>query len=151
MWSASAAGATPYFDAIQRDLYSNANGRVRFKDDKTGTIHLVCNVTTVVGDPDHLRLTYRNAFANSSARVAATLKRVNKNTGNIVNIVSIGSESFPSTEEDEIVNAVSVAIPPDEEPFDFHNNFYYVVITLRRDTTEHNPTVLGVALIGGVS
>jgi hypothetical protein len=149
-WSASAAGAVPYYNAIQADMYNNANGRLRFKDEKTGTMNFVFNVThEAPEDFDHLRITYRNAFKGSPWRVSAVLKRVNISTGNITNLVGISSEDIAQNEEDEIVNVKSVAIP--DGPLDFNSNFFYIVATLSRGNTEQNPTLLGVGLVGGVS
>jgi hypothetical protein len=79
LWSCAATGATPYFDDIAADLYSNANGRLRFREGKTGTINAVCDVQNVrdLASVRHLRITFRDAGrAPELGRVAAVLKKV---------------------------------------------------------------------------
>jgi hypothetical protein len=147
-WYAAATGCVPYHDAIEQNLYSNANGRVRFKGEKIGTMYLVCSInapTTGV----HLYLTYQWAPGligpKPPSEVGAVLNRVSKLDGGIRNVVGISSDSYTGT-GDAIKNATSIRIPDGELPLDFTNNYYYVIITVRRDTAEQNPVAFGVRL-----
>lgn len=87
-WYAAATGCTPYHDAIAQDLYSNANGRVRFKPGKMGTIWLVCNlpgrikpIGTANPNDRYLSITYQMPKGGRVTHVAASavLKAVSKN------------------------------------------------------------------------
>jgi hypothetical protein len=153
LWSCAATGATPYFDDIAADLYSNANGRLRFREGKTGTINAVCDVQNVrdLASVRHLRVTFRDAGrAPERGRVAAVLKKVHVTTGNIDNVVGISSDSVTAG-PDEFRTAVSVSLPPEEIPLNDDLHFYYVVITIERSNAQtQNPTVLGVSFSAGV-
>ena len=147
-WSAAATAFVPYHDAIQNDMYSNSNGRVRFKDTKVGTIYLTSSVDESAADALYLHLNYQNAPGLRNPIqffVGATLKRVNKITGNIADVVAISSEG-KTGEDDKVQHIQSVQIPSGERPLKFTENYYYIVLEIRRDTTEKNPVAYGVRL-----
>jgi hypothetical protein len=59
-WSAAATGAAVYPE--DRDLYSSANGRLRFRSGRVGRIRAVCAVSdSDLGIARTLVLTYRDA------------------------------------------------------------------------------------------
>jgi hypothetical protein len=153
LWSFAATGATPYFDDVEAALYSNANGRVRFRDGKTGIIRFVFSVQNVrdLAGVRHLHVTFRDAGRlPERGRVDAVLKKVNITSGNIDNVVGIASDSV-TAEPDQFRTAKSVSLPDDEIPLDDGSNYYYIVVTLERNNAEtQNPTVLGVSLNAGV-
>jgi hypothetical protein len=152
LWSSAAAGATPYHDAIQRDLFLNTLGRMRFREGKIGTINLVCPVEYVrqLESVRHLRVTFRDAGRlPGRGRVVAVLKKVSKQTGNITNVLGISSDSV-SAPPDQLRTAVSVQLPSDEIPLNDDLHYYYIVITLERTSLEQNPTVFGVSFTAGV-
>lgn len=156
-WQAAATGCTPYHDAIAQDLFSNANGRVRFKPGKTGTIWLACNIPGPIkplnaADPNdrYLSVTYqlRSDDRVSNVAVFAELKAVSKVTGQITNMLKVGLDvqNLPMWLGSD-VTTVSNKLPRGMT-FDFKKNYYYVIITLRRVSTQLEPTVFGVALTG---
>jgi hypothetical protein len=150
-WSASGAGGVPYFNAIQNDMYSNANGRLRFNGDKIGQMRFVFNLPYLEGfgilGPDvfHMRMTYTNAHRNSPSLVETVLKRVSSTSGNITNIATATSANGPQAGSDVVVNIKS---PPFPKP-DVATNYCYVVATLERKDPSERPTFIGVALIPG--
>ena len=150
LWSAAATGAVPYAEDLA--LYSSANGRLRFKAGATGRIRVVCNVTNVrdLESVRHLHVTYRDAGrAPEQGQVSAVLKKVNRISGNIINVAGFSSESAPTGAE--FFTGKSVRLQDDEIPLDDTEHYYYVVITIERSDDEtQNPTVLGVYLDPGV-
>jgi hypothetical protein len=113
LWSSAATSATPYHDAIQNDLFLNSLGRVRFKEGKTGTINLVCSVENVrdLASVRHLHVTYRDA-RQGTGQVTAVLKKVSRQSGNIDNVVGIGSESVSAGTEIPPNQGRTVPKPP---------------------------------------
>lgn len=155
-WYAAATGCTPYHDAINQNLYSNANGRVRFKPGKTGTIWLACNLningplkqSTDRRDISRLSITYQLSSNDRVANVeaSATLKAVSKITGEIHNLATAGVNigNLPAWVESPI--QTDSGLVPIGTRFDFTKNYYYVIITIRRNSTQLEPTVFGVGL-----
>ena len=155
-WYAAATACVPYPEAINARQYSNANGRLRFNPNITGTMYFACNVgsstalrnaTGQLAENLHLSLTYQIlGDVITNVQTSAELKGINKITGNITNIASIGRipGSIPAAQE-------SIPITKSSEAFsgrslDFVNNYYYVIITLSRQSAAMNPIVDGVGL-----
>lgn len=142
-WFMSANGCTPYYDAIQQDLFQNSLGRVKFKSGATGTIFLVCSIT----DPSiysihRLYLTYVDPTGTGSAgSVTAQIKQVSRTTGAISDIgAAATSESYSQT---TIWTAITPSIGFNA---DWSNNFYYVIISIVRTTTSPDVTAFGVRI-----
>lgn len=152
-WYYAATAAMPYAEALEQGLVSTANGRVRFREGKSGTIYLACPITEPEISAVHLRLTFQDAIPAGKAtdtRVAATLKRISKSTGNISNITAISSDSYPGTAAGAIVNAKSVRFAGSAWN-NFYQYYYYIIITLwRKPTSQQNPVAYGVGLEAGV-
>ncbi|MCK5352961.1 hypothetical protein KAJ77_10270 [bacterium] len=149
-WYAAATGCVPHDDAVQEDIYSTANGKVVFKEGKTGTVYLACNIDNYERKSDNPLYLYLNyQWAPGFQRepnniVQAQLKRVIRSTGNIVNIADISSNIVAGKGND--VQRILRILPDDEQSLDLVNSYYYVIITLRRNTTEVNPTAIGVSV-----
>lgn len=151
-WYAAATACTPYHDAIAQNLYSNANGRVRFKPGKTGTIWLACNLPGPLKPSEtnklFLSITYQVASNDRLTNVAASaeLKAVSKINGQISNLQSVGLivGSQPTWFGSDVLTR-SAQLPTGTK-FDFTKNYYYVIITVKRSSIQFEPTVFGVAI-----
>lgn len=155
-WYAAATACTPYPEAVAGRQYSNANGRLRFNPNVTGTMYFACNVgssnalrnaTGRLADNLYLSLTYQIlGDVISNVQASAELKGVNKISGNITNIASVSRApgSQPASHPSIPLTISSGAFSG--QSLDFVNNYYYVIITLSRQTTAFNPFVYGVGL-----
>ncbi len=155
-WYAAATSCVPYPEAINARQYSNANGRLRFNPNMTGTMYFACNVgsssalmntTGRLADNLYLSLTYQIlGDVITNVQTSAELKGVNKISGNITNIASVGRNlgSLPASQPSIPITISSQAFSG--QTLDFVNNYYYVIITLSRQTTAFNPIVYGVGL-----
>lgn len=152
-WYAAATGCTPYHDAINQNMYSNANGRVRFKPGKAGTIWLACNLNGPLKQPNdvksrYLSITYqiRSDDRVTNVEASATLKAISKAAGQIYNLGTVGVNigNQPTWLGSAILTDSSQL--PRGTTFDFTKNYYYVIITIRRNSTQLEPTVFGVGL-----
>jgi hypothetical protein len=159
MWYAAATSFVPYHDAIQADLYSNANARVRFKDGKVGTIFMTHSVDQRLPVQQlWLHLTYQFTPVNVGPRspfvVTAALRRLVRTTGHVETIVGITSDSRPTGATDKI-QRLRPPSPIDPAKLSWENEFYFVLLGLRRDATHWkaadqdlpmNPTAFGVSI-----
>lgn len=153
-WYAAATACTPYPEAVAGRQYSNANGRLRFNPNVTGTMYFACNVgsSSALRNSSgqlpgslYLSITFQidSNGTITDAQTTAQLKGVNKTTGNISNIALSGF-----TPPNQVNNGlITRSSPPfNGQNLDFNNNYYYVIITLSRQTTALNPIVYGVGI-----
>lgn len=148
VWQFAATACTPYADAINADRLTNANGNVRFNGGNTGIINLTCNVDLRVTSVRNLYLTWFEPTGQASREyeVRAELKGVSKAQGTIINVSSVSSDGFPASTAN--VTRESVMVPPAQQALDHRQNYYYVVITLRRTGIAHDIKAFGVSIRG---
>ena len=142
LWSCNAMTAQPVGIPIIRTKNDASHGAVRFRANRTGTVSLVCPVTTWPGSAGirSLIFTYRDGDGRQGpARVVASLRRVRRSDGHIAtlgnstvdsnqsNAINSGPRGWATTQSARAGQTIG-HLP------DFNRYYYYVQITMiRRD------------------
>ena len=155
LWSCNAMTAQPAGIPIIRNKHVSSHGSVRFRAGRTGTVSLVCPVTSWSG-PGYIRsliLTYRDGDGRQGpSRVVASLRRVRLSDGHIEtlrngttdsnqsNAINSGPRGWASHQSARAGNVIG-HVP------DFNRYYYYVQITMTRRDAAVPIGAMGVSLM----
>ncbi|MCH7964584.1 MAG: hypothetical protein IH852_11680 [Bacteroidetes bacterium] len=155
VWSFNAMAAQSAGIPILRDLHVSSHGTVRFKDNRTGNITLICPITDDLDGASlrSLRLTYRDGDGRQGpSLVSAVIRRVRRSDGHIAtlpngkvssndaNAPNSGPTGWKTHQSGSPSNVLSHVL-------DLTNFYYFVQINLKRTDGAAPLGVMGVHLI----
>lgn len=154
IWSHDAMAAVPTPATLRGDLYDSVAGRVKFREDETGTVNLICPVPASLHDR-HVRslfLTYQDGDGREGPSVAsAALRSIRKEDGHVEtvangNVSSNDDDAENSGPDGWVTHQSASAGDTIEHDMDFDRHYYYVQITLERSDPSVPVGAIGVYL-----
>jgi hypothetical protein len=164
-WAMDAMGCVPTEETAKKNIMIQVAGKVKFRDGQIGSITLICPLSSGSLTPEtshggeftvkQLSLTYKDGDAGApNGLVSASLRFVNKKTGNVADLESVNSNSSGSPNSGPSGFAThgkpnlntGAPKPGINHNLSFFKNFYYVQITLKRTSPNIPVSVMGVTL-----
>jgi len=148
LWSINAMACIPNGSTIENNQYSSSAGHVRFNETKKGNIYLICPITDGAlhgRDADQIILTYKDTSGrnNDGGKVRANLRKVDINSGHVSDAgLSVNGEGCEAADFTACIDGL-------DQPghtFDFNKYYYYVQITMFRNSTQFDVQAAGVKL-----
>jgi hypothetical protein len=143
-WSTSAMACVPNGSTTQNDMVQTSHGNARYTPGKTGDLYLICPFTDggLLGSTvSTISLTLQSS---QNIKASAVLREVSPHSGSIRNIVRVSNDDpCLGTSIDPYFTCTNVSPP---QVLNCVTCFYYVQISLHRDSAADEVRVLGVAI-----
>lgn len=140
LWTAT--GSTGTIDPANISIATIGNSSVGYAASSTSTSSITVRYNVTIDDTTSPTWGHIEILANDAGLtngVIATLYSVNRTTGAVNLIASVGSTGSTTTQAYAFAIGTSVT-------FDFTNNYYVVKATLSRTSSSNFPTLQGVRL-----
>jgi hypothetical protein len=144
IWSTDAMACVPNGSTIQNDMVQTSHGHARYTTGKTGALYLICPFTdaarhgTVVS---RIAMTFRNG---PNGRVSASLRMMDKRSGDVTNALTVSSPCL--IDSTQLGNPYNTCQGGGTHRLDFDRFYYYVQLSLNRDSPADDVRVVGVSI-----
>jgi hypothetical protein len=143
VWSSNATSCAADADSIMFDRYTTSKGIVAHRSTNVDPIQLSCEISdpsSLQGTQWNLIVTYLDSTGmTNTANVTAKVMRISRTTGVQKVVATFNSDSSAAT----TMGQGSVGF---SHTFDFTASFYYVLITLDRNSTSEIVQVVGAVI-----
>jgi hypothetical protein len=140
-WSVAAMTCVPSSSTAKENKYVTTAGRVKFKNDATGTIVFICPVSAPLPDGKY-RLNARVKKGMPPSELDVNLREAHKSTGAVNALISADSVSSVVSYDFSIYSGQA------DIDFQFEDTFYWVQFAINRESTAVPAwSVLGLELV----
>jgi len=143
-WSINAMSCVPNGTTTQNNMVQTSNGNARFTAGKTGDIYLICPFSDGSLNGSTVTTIEMTLQSSGNIKASAVLRKVLKLSGNVSNL--LGVSRGPSCLGSSIYPYYTCTKISSLSTLDFDNYYYYVQVSLHRDSSGDDVRILGVTI-----
>lgn len=147
-WSTNAMACTPNGSTIANSLVQTSHGHARFSDGKTGDLYLICPFSDATLHGTGVKTIAMQYVSNGSGKVSVALRRMDRQSGDISNLLEIGTatgcpaNATPAGSKWSVCQGGATAL----QSLDFNRYYYYVQLSLNRANAADVVQIAGVTI-----